>query len=89
MLAAIWMAPAAAQQQSARPHPADPAAAAPATRHSSAFAGYRPLDNDKPAAWREVNDEVARAGGHAGILKAAPAAGGSGGHAGHHPGARQ
>lgn len=89
LLAAVWLAPAAAQQQNnARPHPADPAAAVPAVRHSSAFAGYQPLGNEKPAAWREANDEVARAGGHIGILKAA-SADNAGGHAGHHPGAGQ
>jgi hypothetical protein len=84
-LAAAWLSPAAAQQ-SARSHPADPAAAVPAVTHESAFAGYRPLGNEKTAAWRELNDEVARAGGHIGILReAAPATGKAASHAGHKP----
>ena len=68
---------AAAQQQAARPHPGDPAAAVPAAKHESAFTGYRGYREEPLAPWRDVNDEVARAGGHIGIL------GGAGGHAGH------
>lgn len=87
VLAIVWLSPAAAQQQDRRPHPADPAATAPALRHPSAFEGYRRLGDDQRSGWREANDEVARAGGHIGILKAAPAgSGNSGSHAGHQPG---
>ena len=86
MLAVSWLLPAAAQERNQRPHPADPAAAVPALRHSSAFEGYRPLGNDKAAEWREANDEVAHAGGHIGILRGAPA-GQGGDHASHRPGA--
>lgn len=88
-LAALGLQSAAAIAQS-RGNPSDPATAVPATRHSSAFAGYQPLGDEKIAPWREINDEVARVGGHLGMFRnqtpgAPPAA--TGGHAGHHPGA--
>ena len=85
-VAALWLHPAAAQQQP-RQQPTDPAAIVPPLRHHSAFAGYQPLGDDKPADWRNANDEVARAGGHVGILKSSPATS-SKGHAGHQPGAQ-
>ena len=59
---------ASAQQQAAKPHPADPAASVPATKHESAFTGYRGFRDEPLAPWRDVNDEVARAGGHIGIV---------------------
>ncbi len=64
---------AAAQQPAVKPHPADPAAQVPAAKHESAFTGYRGFREEPLAPWREVNDEVARAGGHIGILGGAPA----------------
>ncbi|RPJ47097.1 MAG: hypothetical protein EHM16_07295 [Betaproteobacteria bacterium] len=73
--AALWMPHAAAQ-----PHinstPADPRAAVPAPAYTSAFAGYRPLRDEPLAPWRDVNDEVARIGGHLGMF-------GGGAHTGH------
>jgi hypothetical protein len=59
---------AAAQQQPARPNPADPAAPVPAFRYESPFAGYLTYREQQLAPWRDVNDDVARAGGHDGIL---------------------
>jgi hypothetical protein len=67
---------AAAQQQAARPHPADPAAPVPAVKYESAFSGYRSFREEPLAPWRDVNDEVARVGGHAGVF-------GGAGHVGH------
>lgn len=68
---------AAEQQRGAAPHPADPAAKAPAARYESAFADYRTYREEKLAPWREVNEEVGRIGGHAGMFRA--------GQAGHGP----
>ncbi|MDH5537552.1 MAG: hypothetical protein OEZ08_18530 [Betaproteobacteria bacterium] len=51
------------------PHPADAAVAASPPRYDSAFAGYASYRDEKLAPWREVNDEVARVGGHIGILR--------------------
>ncbi|MDO9092727.1 MAG: hypothetical protein Q7U99_08860 [Rubrivivax sp.] len=55
-----------AQAQSptpARPDPTDPKAQVPAVRYESAFAQFRRSGDDKPVAWREANDAVARIGG--------------------------
>lgn len=89
-LAAAWLSPAVAQQTE-RKHPADPAVTVPAPAYASAFAGYQPLGSEKPGAWRELNDEVGRIGGHLGIVRdTAPASkpGQSTGHAAHHSGAK-
>lgn len=64
---------AAAQQQAAKPHPADPAAPVPAVKYDSAFSGYRGFREEPLAPWRGVNDEVARVGGHIGIVGGAGA----------------
>lgn len=81
-IAAAWLSPAAAQQ-TGRKHPADPSVAVAAPPYASAFAGYRPLGSEKPAPWRELNDEAGRAGGHIGILRSGAAAPATGSHAGH------
>lgn len=74
--ALLALAPhAAAQQQVAKPHPADPAAPVPAMKYESMFTGYRGFREEPLAPWRGVNDEVARAGGHIGILKGAHGSG--------------
>ncbi len=72
-------APLAAGQQQARLNPADPAAKAPAVKYESAFAGYAPYREQPLAPWRDVNDEVARVGGHVGMF-------GGAGHSGAKPG---
>lgn len=64
-------APHAAAQQQAKPQAADPAAPAPAAKYESVFSGYRGYREEPLATWREVNDEVARTGGHIGILRGA------------------
>lgn len=78
----------ATAQQPASANPADPQAAVPAVRHESAFASYRPMRDEKPAPWREVNDEVGRVGGHLGIFRH-NGTGTAGGHAGHATGAKK
>jgi hypothetical protein len=71
---AFWMPPAAAQH-TVRTGPADPQATVPAPTYQSAFTGYQRLRDDALAPWREINDEVARIGGHMGMF--------GGAHAGH------
>lgn len=68
VLAAV--APFAAAQQS-RPEPTDSATPVPAFRYDSGFAGYRGFRDEPLAPWREVNDDVARIGGHIGIVRGA------------------
>lgn len=67
-IAALISATAAAQDAAPR-NPADPSVAVPAPRYESAFSGYARQRDEKIAPWREVNDEVARVGGHIGILR--------------------
>lgn len=64
---------AAAQKPAASAGPASAGAAAPPMKYDSAFAGYLPHRDEKVAPWREVNDEVARVGGHIGIMRGAAA----------------
>jgi hypothetical protein len=71
---------AAAQQQPAAPHAGDPAARVPQASYRSTFEGYRAYREQALLPWREVNDEVARIGGHMGIFRAAV-------HGGHGQGA--
>jgi len=65
--AAFW-APAAMAQQHTKVSPADPDTAVPQAPYESAFAGYRNYQDEKSTSWREVNDEVGRVGGQAGIF---------------------
>ena len=77
LAALVALAPhALAQQRPIAPHPGDPAAKVPAVKYESAFTGYAPFREEKLAPWREVNDEVGKVRGHAGIF-------GGTGHAGH------
>lgn len=62
---------ASGQPAPAESGPADPGAPVPAFRYESVFTDYRPYREEKLAPWRDVNDEVARIGGHIGILKGA------------------
>ena len=57
-------------QSSKLPDPADPDATAPAVKYESAFSGYRSYQEQKPAPWKQVHEEVA----------GVPGAGGHGGH---------
>lgn len=66
---------AAAQKPAANAGPADPGVAVPPVKYESALAGYSPWRDEKPAPWREVNDEVARIGGHIGIMRGAARSG--------------
>ena len=75
--AAIALIPSAALAQSdVALQAANPAVSVPAVRYDSAFAGYRSFRDEDLPDWRALNDDVARAGGHVGIL-------GGAAHAGH------
>jgi len=60
---------AAVAQGESRPDPAAPQSAAQPLKYESAFEGFRPFQEQDVASWRDVNDEVARVGGHVGVLK--------------------
>lgn len=86
-VAAAWSQAAASPHQGHHPAKGEgtpaaksekrPAAKAPPPRttgaYRSPFADYRPFVADEPLKdWRRANEEVHEAGGHAGLLKAAP-----------------
>jgi hypothetical protein len=56
---------------------ANPAAPVPALNYHSAMSDYRAYSDENVREWRAVNDEVARIGGHIGIV------GGAAGHGMH------
>jgi hypothetical protein len=68
----IGLSPALAQPPIAANSPA-PANAALLPPYDSAFDSYRPFREEATNRWRELNEEVGRIGGHAGVLKAGPA----------------
>ncbi len=74
--AALVPLPIFAAQPSPATNPASPDAPVRQSTYESAFAGYQSYKDEKLAPWREVNDEVGRVGGQAGIF-------GGAGHAGH------
>ena len=41
----------------------------PEAKYDSAFTGYQPFREQKLAPWRELNDDVHKAGGHIGIFR--------------------
>jgi hypothetical protein len=49
--------------------PRAPEVRVPAATYESAFRDYRPYREQELASWREVNEEVARVGGHIGVMK--------------------
>jgi hypothetical protein len=61
----------AQQQTSADARVTDPAARVPQATYRSAFETYVPYREQAIVPWRDVNDEVARVGGHAGIFRGA------------------
>lgn len=65
-----------AAQSTPATNPASPDAPVRPTTYESVFTGYRAYSDEKLQSWREVNDEVGRIGGQAGIF-------GGAGHAGH------
>lgn len=57
-----------------RPGPDQETPAAASNSYRSAFEGYQSFTEEPLASWREVNDAVARVGGHMGVLRAEEAA---------------
>lgn len=66
LFAAVLTGPAQAYAQTpaaAGSDPLDPKAQVPALRYESSLTKFRLLGSDKPLAWRDANDAVARIGG--------------------------
>lgn len=65
LFTALLAAQAQAQSTTAttRPDPLDPKAGVPATRYESSLGQVRRFGDDKPVAWRDANEAVARIGG--------------------------
>ena len=58
----------AAAQHASPSRPDDPSVAVPVVVYQSTFQGYNSYREEIPRPWRELNEEVARTGGHAGIM---------------------
>lgn len=56
-------------QSGTRANPADPEVRVPPATYRSALEGFRRLDAEQRANWREANEAAARVGGHIGILR--------------------
>ena len=67
-IVALALPAAHAAEPIATPPAADANARVPETQYRSAFTGYQPFREQKLAPWRELNDEVHKAGGHIGIF---------------------
>ena len=74
LLGACLAAP--APVAAAVPPEAQPSGPAPEISYRSAFADYRSFREEPVTDWRALNEDVARAGGHAGILRGTKAAAG-------------
>ena len=61
----------------AAPAPTDADAVVPGVEYQSVFQDYRTYADEPVTDWRAINDEVARVGGHTGVV------GSQSGHAGH------
>lgn len=66
-LPAFLLAGAAPAQDAVRTNPLDPRAKVAPVEFRSAFEGYRPFVEQERRDWREANEEVGAAGGHAGL----------------------
>ena len=67
-IAALSLPAAQAAELTATPAAANANARVPETQYRSAFTGYQPFREQKLAPWRELNDDVHKAGGHIGIM---------------------
>lgn len=71
LLLAAYASGTAFAQSGAAGDPRAPQARVPAVTYQSAFQDYRSYREQELASWREVNEEVARVGGHIGVMKSA------------------
>ena len=67
----------------AAPSEVHPSSPTPASAYRSAFADYRPFQDEPITDWRALNEGVAQAGGHVGIMRDASSS------ASTHPSTRQ
>ena len=70
-LLALFAGGGAFAQSEGKNDPRAPEARVPAVTYQSAFQDYRPYREQELASRREVNEEVARVGGHVGVMKSA------------------
>ena len=56
----------------AAPQPTDPAEPVSAPAYESAFSNYRPYAEQNVIDWPALNEEVARIGGHGGVVRGGP-----------------
>jgi hypothetical protein len=63
---ALLLAGAAVAQSDGRANPLDPQAKVPPVQFPSALKGYRPFVEQEGRDWRQANEQVGAAGGHAG-----------------------
>ena len=68
---ALLSSPASAQSHAASADPTQAWARVPGLQYESAFHDYVPYREQPPAAWREINDEAGRLGGHVGMFRSA------------------
>ena len=71
VLGALSLDAPAQQQRAEEAKVTHPAARVPQASYRSAFETYVPYREPSIAPWREVNEDVARTGGHAGIFRPA------------------
>lgn len=67
-VSAMYTAHAAETVNTKRPTAAEASAPAAELKYDSAFSGYQPYRDQGLAPWRDLNNEVHRAGGHIGIV---------------------
>lgn len=68
-LLALFAGGAAFAQGEGKNDPRAPDTKVPPATYRSVFEDYRPYREQELASWRQVNEEVARAGGHVGVMK--------------------
>ena len=73
LIALVAVAAGGAGAQGGRTDPAEPKVKVTPLEYRSAFEGYRPFAEEKPAPWRDANEAVKGNVGHAGHAPKPPA----------------